>query len=82
MTPSDLEILIHCHVCPLPHPRADAPAVEESLKDMVLHGLIERDGAGYQTTSRGRAHVEQLCSTIWPVPAWVNSQGEVIEVED
>jgi len=83
MTPSEIEILLHCHVCPLPHPRVDAPAVAGALRDMLIHGLIEGydNRGGYRTTARGRAHIEQLCSTPWPTQAWVNVQGELIEVE-
>lgn len=83
MTPNDIEILIHCHVCPLPHPRADAPAVEESLRNLFVRGLIEKDGnGGYHTTGRGNAHVVQLCSMPWPTQAWVDTQGKIIEMED
>lgn len=82
MTPSDIEILIHCHVCPTPHPRADAPAVDGSLRNMFVRGLIEQDGnGGYHTTERGRAHIAQLCSMPWPKRAWINAQGEIIEVD-
>lgn len=54
MTPNDIEILIHCHVCPEPHPRKDAPAVDESLKSLERNGLIEqRLGDGYHTKIEG-----------------------------
>ena len=35
MTPNDLEILIHYYVSPSEHPRAGAPAVDESCTRMV-----------------------------------------------
>ena len=79
MTPNGIEVLIHCHVCPLPHPRRDAPAVEEELRSLKLNGLIEeRPGTNdvFITTARGRAHIEQLCSTPWPVQAWIGADGK------
>jgi len=79
MTPNDIEILIHCHVCPEPHPRAKFPAVSETLRSLEVNGLIEqRLGDGYHTTERGKAHIEQLCSTPWPTQVWVNANGGII----
>jgi len=82
MTPSDIEVLIHCHCRPEPHPRADAPAVSTAITSFLINGLIERYGDEklvYVTTSRGRAHINQLCSTPWPIQAWINDRSEVIE---
>jgi len=81
MTPNDIEILIHCHVSPRPHPRADAIAVKETLRSLETNGLIERRGGGeYCTTKRGQAHMEQLCGLAWPVEAWVGADGKVIKI--
>jgi len=81
MTPNDIEILIHCHVSPAVHPRADAPAVKEALRSLEVNGLIEqRDGDGYCTTKRGQAHMDQLCGLAWPTKAWVGADGKVIEI--
>ncbi len=81
MTPNDIEVLIHCHVCPAPHPRAEAPAVTQTLRSLEVNGLIaQREGGGYRTTKRGQAHIEQLCTMPWPIAAWVNTKGEVIEI--
>jgi hypothetical protein len=83
MTPNAIEILLHCHVSPLPHPRKDAPAVWEEICRLRANNLIEpapgSDG-GYRTTDRGRAHVEQLCRTAWPVPAWMGADGKIIDM--
>ena len=84
MTPNAIEVLIHCHVCPLPHPRCDAPAVFEELQSMFRNGLIEPipDSPGcYRTTARGRAHIQQLCETTWPVQAWIGADGNRIDVD-
>lgn len=85
MTPNDIEILIHCYSCAAPHPRKDAPAVEESFKRFVEDGLIiqdfeySKDGDIYRTTDRGAAHVINLCSTPLPEQRWVNQNGEIIK---
>ena len=55
MTPNDIEVLLHCHVSPRVHPRADAPAVREALRRLEDNMLIEkREHDYYHTTSRGR----------------------------
>ena len=82
MTPNDIEILIHCHVLPTPHPRIDVPAVSDSLTMLERAGLIEKtEAGGYETTARGRAHIATLCQTPWPVMKWVDHFGAIIETE-
>lgn len=79
MTPNAIEILIHCHVSPTPHPRKSAPAVADELRSLEANGLIEPLEAGaYRTTARGAAHIEQLCQTPWPVLAWLDAHGNPI----
>ena len=80
MTPNDIEILIHCHVSPTPHPREGDSAVRESLNNFVWHELIRIDINGiYRTTERGAAHLEQLCDMPLPRNAWVDASGRIIE---
>ena len=84
MTPNAIEILLHCHVCPLPHPRSDAPAVAEEIQSLLAHGLIEDkrgSPSGYRTTLRGRLHVQQLCNTAWPVSVFMGADGKVLELD-
>ncbi len=93
MTPLEIEILIHCHVTPAPHPRADALAVREALESFMLNGIIERIDEPilgkviaykppyYKTRGRGRALVTLLCNTPLPSQAWVDKDGKVIENE-
>ena len=82
MTPNDIEVLIHCHTSPTVHPRIVAPAVAEAIEGFVRHGILEqRDGNGYNTTERGQALMEVLCATPFPVEAWVDGNGKVIEIE-
>ena len=83
MSPSDIEVLIHYHCCPAPHPRIEASAVKEITESYLYHGLIEanqneRFKDGYKTTDKGAAHVEQLCKLPWPVKAWTDQNGKLI----
>ena len=41
MTPSDVEVLIHCHCIGTPHPRLTAPAVAGTVEKFLADGLIE-----------------------------------------
>lgn len=80
MTPNDIEILLHCHTCPDRHPRMEAPGVRSTFQSLEINGLIEEHKDGYfVTTGRGKAHVETLCTTPWPVQKWVNDKNEIIE---
>lgn len=82
MTPNEIEILIHCHTSPSAHPRMDAPAVEEAHICLAANGLIEqRNQNNYHTTDRGKAHIEVLCRTPWPIRKYVNQLDEVIEFD-
>jgi predicted transcriptional regulator len=78
----EMEILLHCYYSPSPPPRIGVPAVYDAIKKMVKQGLVE-DGGGpvYPCTSRGKAHVRQLCNLKYPTEAWVDSNGKVIEKE-
>jgi len=82
MTPNEIEILIHCHVSSLPHPRADVPAVKEALDALVENDLIVQhsgtDGV-YSTTDRGKAHMQVLCSMPLPEKIWVVPFGKNIK---
>ena len=80
MSPSDIDVLLHCYVVPTKHPRADAPAVREAIYRFLQEDLIyQMDDGTYRTTKRGSAHVAQLCSIPFPTQAWVTSQGEIIK---
>ena len=80
MTPNDIEVLIHCYVSAAPHPRGEAPAVQEAYRDLRANGLIEQDVqlSHYHTTDRGEAHVKLLCATPWPTQIWVDHNGKRI----
>ncbi len=73
--PSDIEVLLHYHVSPDPHPRIEAPAVADGIRRLKQLGLLEdrrRDNV-YTTTDKGRVHIEQLCTMPLPVFKWVNA---------
>lgn len=80
MTPSEIEILLHCHVSPEPHPREHAPAVREALNMFKILGAIEIDytNGGHQTTEKGKKWVEMLCDTPEPVARFVDPRTEDI----
>lgn len=70
-TPSDLELLIHCHVSPSVHPRATAPAIVDGTTRLLNYGLIERVDRHYTTTPRGKFYLEHLLKQPFPVETYV-----------
>ncbi len=89
-TPSDIEVLLHCHYGAEAHPRYEAPAVREGIAKLSRLDLIERTTDRpsvtnprpnlWITTPRGRAHVAQICYLALPVEKshWVGADGKVI----
>lgn len=83
MTPNAIEILLHCYLTPMPHPRRDAPAVQEAIEAFLVEGLIEAEPGspgGYRTTDRGTAHVKQLCNLPLPEQGWIGANGMAIDL--
>jgi DNA-binding PadR family transcriptional regulator len=84
MSPSDLEVLIHCHAVAGVHPRFHAPAVRECIERFRSEGIIEeysgeRRGEFY-TTDKGAAWLEIILRTPMPIEAWIDPRTkEVIE---
>jgi hypothetical protein len=78
LSPSDIEVLLHCHTTPGPHPRLDAPAVQEALRMFRGCAMIEvvepkftpGGGSAFNTTPKGDAFVKALCNTPEPVQTW------------
>lgn len=71
--PSDIEVLLWCHVRPEPHEsheRLEAPAVHRAICCFLDQGLIypvpEHPGV-YHTTKRGQALIVMLLRTPLPV---------------
>ena len=79
MTPNDIEVLIHHHVSPEPHPRAHALAIQESIRMFIINGIFEpREGGNHRTTQKGDALVRMLCNLKWPQKAWIDEDDNVI----
>jgi len=84
LTPNDLDVLIHCHTTPGPHPRIHAQAVRESIEAFYQLGAIkpdeDRDSTtdGHRTTPLGDAWLKAILATPMPTLAYINAQGEVI----
>lgn len=80
MTPLHIGLLLHhhCHCEPYSEhdPRhAESSAVSEYRKHLILEDLLTVDaqsGSGYMTTERGKALVQMLCDTPYPISEWVN----------
>ena len=65
-TPSNLELLLHCHVSPAEHPRMDAPVIGAGIKYLSEQGMIERYDRTWQTTAKGKFYIEHLLKTPFP----------------
>ena len=83
MTPNDIEILIHYHVCPKVHPRDYAPAVKQSINKFLRDGIIKHDsqsqrGHHYTTTEKGRAWLEMILKTPYPKQVRIDEKGCLI----
>lgn len=78
MTPLAIEILLHFHVSPLPHPLSSYPAVAAEIESQLNNGLIEEEKASYRTTERGNAHIRQLCNLPFPTQMWADKDGNKI----
>lgn len=80
-TPNDIEVLIHCHCSPNVHPRADAPAVIETIERFLNDEIIERslrNEGTYNTTDKGRAWLKCILNVPYPTQRWVDSNGNAI----
>lgn len=69
-SPSNLELLLHCHVCGDPHPRADAPAIKAGVDYLVREKMIEPDEIYYRTTMKGKFYIQHILNTPFPETAF------------
>lgn len=61
---------IHCFPASLDETVIPSPARNDAITCLLKGGLIElcaTTGSGFKTTPRGRAWVESLCASKWPV---------------
>jgi hypothetical protein len=69
-TPSDIEVLIHCHCFAEPHPRLEAPAIKDTIRCFLKEDLIVPDNTKehiFWTTDKGKKLIDMLCETPLPV---------------
>ena len=64
---SDIEVLIHCHVSPIPHPRRHAPAVRDALGmfqtcEMIEPVLNAEQEEVFNLTHKGRSFIRAICN--------------------
>jgi len=85
-TPNDLEVLLHYYVSPTPHPRLTASAVQESISRFLTNGILEKSDvwdSGYTVTNRGKAWLEMLLATPYPVYVWADPRdGGIFQLEE
>lgn len=80
MTPSDVEVLMHCHFMCDPHPRMHAPAVRDAIAKFLRAGIVElcdvrAESARYRTTELGKQLVDAICATPVPKPRLCETCG-------
>jgi len=80
-SPNNIEVLLHCHTRPQPHPRLDAGAVRDAIGEFLRLGAIEPDEEAncWRTTPLGKAWVQALCNVPPPRTAFVDEHGNLIE---
>ncbi len=72
-TPSNLELLLHCHYSPEPHPRLDAPAIKEGMDYLLKCGMVTLSGPKpfvMTTTDKGRFYIDHLMTIPFPRATW------------
>lgn len=80
-SPNNIEVLLHYHTNPTPHPRIHAPAVLEATDLFIKHGVIRlEDGmtGEYRTTPKGKAWVAALCNVEVPREAYIDKDGNIL----
>lgn len=79
--PSNVDLLLHCHCSPEPHPRLDTPAVYDGINILLRLGAIKlRKKNVWHTTPLGAAWVASICNTALPKEetAFLDENGKVI----
>ena len=80
-SPNNIDVLLHCHTRPGPHPRLDAPAVRDAINMFYQLECIEQtlEKDEYRTTPKGKAWVQALCNVEEPRKAYVDAQGNILQ---
>ena len=78
MTPNDIVVLISYYL-------GEKDLVyNDSVRYLLTVGLLKQSDKlkePYEITSRGRAHVCNLCSICLPEKAWIDQNGEIIDAK-
>ena len=79
MTPNDIDVLLHYHICPQPHPRVETIAVQDSIEAFMESDILKSSAKidCFETTERGAALVRILCNTPYPTYRWVDKNGDL-----
>lgn len=68
-------VQIALHYCysnqPFCRERGDAGS-EHTYQTLLTEGILEQEGATYRITTKGRAWVDEICRTPYPVAFWID----------
>lgn len=75
LTPFEIQFLLHCYYSPNPWP--DSNARQDAIDRFEAEALLffyanTSDGPVYRLTPRGKALVQMLCATPFPVESWAD----------
>lgn len=85
-TPKEIEVLLHYHCYPTPHPQAEAISTINAVNKLLECGALGRSTVPpgnpilYNTTDLGYAWVEALKRVPIPRVAYVDERGDMIEL--
>lgn len=75
--PSVIEVALHHYYSPEPHPKRQTPAYQFAVRELVAEevltltaaqtGATGTTGSGVEITDKGKAWVEMICRTPFPV---------------
>lgn len=79
--PLNVELLMHYHCTPEPHPMIFLPPWKEATNGLVEMEAIYADDEGiYRTTELGKAWVAAICNTPPPKQGWVDHRDNILKV--
>ena len=76
--PVNVEVLLHCHTTPAPHPNIEAKSTKDAINRLLEGDCITPEDNYYRTTELGRAWVKAICNTEMPKIKYVDAQGNVL----
>ena len=82
VSPNIIDVMLHYYSSGgTPHPRLDAPAVQEAIRFLIENLLLDELDHSYVATDRGIAWVVSICQTVFPRSAWVDQAGDAISID-